>query len=214
VNRRTVPEKYVSLCLRVGAHIEDFVDGARAARRALVTDPGLRFITLLIGHGRSSCPHDKDSSHGRLETSLPTEIPRGMVGWVGSSLLSGRRQRCGHDELPIQCQSANQRPGNITRSGFTRVWDCWLYRRPAQQSPRRTDGRERLMGWTSNTSTGSASRRSGAVLPLGDVRVVERGFDEGLRSMPRRPEGRARGALFLGPGTNAGNSHRRKAGTV
>jgi hypothetical protein len=26
VNYRTVPERYVSLCLRVGAHIEDFVD--------------------------------------------------------------------------------------------------------------------------------------------------------------------------------------------
>lgn len=26
MNRRTVPERYVSLCLRVGAHIEDFVD--------------------------------------------------------------------------------------------------------------------------------------------------------------------------------------------
>jgi hypothetical protein len=26
MNRRTVPERYVSLCLRVGAHVEDFVD--------------------------------------------------------------------------------------------------------------------------------------------------------------------------------------------
>lgn len=39
--RRSVPERYVSLCLRVGAHIEDFVDayfGPAALREEALAD--------------------------------------------------------------------------------------------------------------------------------------------------------------------------------
>jgi hypothetical protein len=47
VNYRTVPERYVSLCLRVGAHIEDFVDayfGPAALQEEALADRTTRTV--------------------------------------------------------------------------------------------------------------------------------------------------------------------------
>jgi hypothetical protein len=73
VNRRTVPERYVTLCLRVGAHVEDFVD-------AYIGPPGLEQEIA------AEEPHDprslRDDALALLEELPNEDLEEDRVQWL------------------------------------------------------------------------------------------------------------------------------------
>jgi len=77
MNRRTVPERYVSLCLRVGAHIEDFVDayiGPSALEREIAVEQ----------------PHDarrlRDESLSLIQEVKVADLEEDRVRWLLAQL--------------------------------------------------------------------------------------------------------------------------------